>query len=93
MEDVKKFKNFTEQLNEGKFEDVKQVGNGIKYKNEIFPGINVPKKNSVNEKYKWRVLAREGDKVKVINFCKVGKDKKPVNKLSKKYWESQSTWQ
>jgi hypothetical protein len=76
-----------ESLTEGKVEDVQHIGNGLKYRNESFPGFNHPKKSD-SGKYKFRVLARAGDKVKIINFGKVGEDKKQLSKLSKKYWES-----
>jgi hypothetical protein len=78
-----------EELLEGKIEDVEHIGHGVKYKNEIFPGLNLPKRQE-HKKYKFRVLAREGDKVKTINFGRVDTDKKQLSKLSKKYWEA--TW-
>lgn len=77
------------ELLEGKVGDVQHIGNALKYRNETFPGWNHPKRND-NGKYKFRVLAREGEKVKVINFGKVGEDRKQLSKLSKKYWEA--TW-
>lgn len=79
-----------EELLEGKVSDVETVGNNLKYRNEHFPGWNQPKRYEGKKKYKFRVLAREGEKVKIINFGKLGDDKKQLSKLSKKYWEA--TW-
>ena len=40
----------------------------IKYRDEIFPGYNKPKAAPKGSKHKKRVLAKKGDKVKVVNF-------------------------
>jgi hypothetical protein len=40
----------------------------IKYRDEIFPGFNKPKKYSGKGKFKKRVLAKEGDEIKVLNY-------------------------
>lgn len=77
-------------ITEGKVQDVEPIGNQLKYRNEHFPGWNHPKRYEGKKNYKFRVLAREGDRVKIINFGKVGEDKKQLSKLSKKYWEA--TW-
>lgn len=41
---------------------------GIKYRGETFPGYNKPKQAPAGSKHKKRVLAKKGDKVKVVNF-------------------------
>lgn len=41
---------------------------GIKYRDESFPGYNKPKAAPKGSKHKKRVLAKKGDKVKVVNF-------------------------
>lgn len=41
---------------------------GIQYRGERFPGFNKPKKAPAGSKAKMRVLAKKGDKVKVVNF-------------------------
>ena len=41
---------------------------GIKYRGETFPGYNKPKAAPKGSKHKKRVLAKKGDKVKVVNF-------------------------
>lgn len=41
---------------------------GIKYRGETFPGYNKPKTAPAGSKHKKRVLAKKGDKVKVVNF-------------------------
>tara|TARA_B100000214_G_scaffold305314_1_gene236224 strand:- start:558 stop:2135 length:1578 start_codon:yes stop_codon:yes gene_type:complete len=41
---------------------------GIKYRGETFPGYNKPKTAPSGSKHKKRVLAKKGDKVKVVNF-------------------------
>jgi hypothetical protein len=79
-------------LTEGESVDVERLAHGLKYRNETFPGFNHPKKYEGKGKHKYRVLAREGDKVKVINFGKSGEEKKSITKLNKKYWENQTTW-
>jgi hypothetical protein len=89
-ETIEEYKNIVGDLNEGKVEDAEYVGNEIKYRNEYFSGFNIPKKYKGKSKYKFRVLAREGDKVKVINFGKYDEGKKQLSKLSKKYWDA--TW-
>lgn len=43
-------------------------GGGLLYRGERFPGYNKPKKAPSDSKAKMRVLAKKGDKVKVINF-------------------------
>ena len=40
----------------------------IKYRDETFPGYNKPKAAPKGSKHKKRVLAKKGDKVKVVNF-------------------------
>jgi len=40
----------------------------IKYRDEIFPGFNKPKRYRGPKKFKFRVLAKDGDKIKIINF-------------------------
>ena len=75
-------------LFEGKIEDVEHLGHGLKYRNEIFPGFNSPKKYEGKGKHKYRVLAKEGEKVKVIKFGKKSESSKEnITKLTKKYWE------
>lgn len=88
-ETVEEYKSYVlPKLFEGKVEDVEHTGHGIKYRNELFPGMNQPKKYEGKGKHKYRVLAREGDRVKVVNFGKRYDSKKEsITKLSKKYWE------
>ena len=75
-------------LLEGKISDVEHLGHGLKYRNENFPGFNTPKKYEGKGKHKYRVLAKEGEKVKVINFGKKDESgKEAITKLTKKYWE------
>lgn len=60
---------YGESLFEGKTSDVKRIpGGGIEYRGEKFPGFNKPKRSGSGEQSKFRVLAKEGDKIKVINF-------------------------
>jgi len=40
----------------------------IIYRNEKFKGYNIPKKFTKHKIYKYRVLAKENDKIKLINF-------------------------
>ena len=89
-ETVEEYREITggDKLLEGKSSDIENVGHGIKYRNEVFPGVNQPKRYDGKGKHKWRVLAREGDKVKVINFGKKLDVKESFTKLSKKYWEN-----
>ena len=47
-------------------EDVEHLGHGLRFRNENFPGYNQPKKYEGKGKHRYRVLAKEGDKVKVI---------------------------
>lgn len=41
---------------------------GIMYRGEKFPGFNKPMQAPAGSKAKMRVLAKKGDKVKVVNF-------------------------
>lgn len=41
---------------------------GIEYRGERFPGFNKPKQAPAGSKAKMRVLAKKGEKVKVVNF-------------------------
>lgn len=40
----------------------------VEYRGETFPGYNKPKKYSGSGRFKKRVLAKKGGKVKIINF-------------------------
>ena len=40
----------------------------IKYRDEIFPGFNKPQRYRGPKKFKFRVLAKDKDVIKVINF-------------------------
>lgn len=70
--------NFNDFLNESIFNDetifesidqvTKNNDGTITYRGEEFPGFNKPKKYSGKGKYKKRVLAKEGDKIKIINY-------------------------
>jgi hypothetical protein len=55
-------------LNEKLNNMVKRVKNGIIYRGETFPGFNKPKKYTGKGKFKKRVLAKDGDKIKVLNY-------------------------
>lgn len=85
LENLKMYDDF---VNEGKLSDVENFGNYISYKKETFPGLNIPKRYLGKGKYKYRVLARNADKVKPINFGDKTAKVKPVSVLSKKYWEA-----
>jgi hypothetical protein len=43
-------------------------GGRVKYRGEIFPGLNKPKRAPSGSKHKGRVLAHKKGKVKVVNF-------------------------
>ena len=85
MDNLLDFNSFS--INEGKLKDVQNFGNYILYHKETFPGTNLPKRMP-RGKYKYRVLAREGDKVKPINFGDRTVKEKPKSRLNKKYWDS-----
>lgn len=40
----------------------------IKYRGELFAGYNKPKRYRGPKKYKFRVLAKDGDKIRIVNF-------------------------
>jgi len=81
MKHVKSFDNFNNEwiieeseteiitlsLNES-IDQVKKVEDGIIYRGEKFPGYNKPKKYKGKGKFKKRVLAKEGDKIKILNY-------------------------
>jgi hypothetical protein len=60
----------------------------VKYKNELFPNLNIPKRYLGKGKYKFRVLAKEGNRVKPINFGDRTKKAALVSKLKKEYWDN-----
>jgi len=50
-------------------EGVERLPSGaIRYRGEVFPGFNKPKAAPKGSKHKKRVLAKKGDKVKIVNF-------------------------
>lgn len=96
-ENTKHLKEFDDfDINEAKrnmrksnLEDVETApGYGIKYHNEIFPGVNIPKRYVGKGKFKYRVLAKEGNRVKPINFGDKTKKSERHSMLSKKYWDA-----
>jgi hypothetical protein len=72
--------------------DVESIPGGIKYHNEIFPGLNIPKRYVGKGEYRWRVLAAEGGKVKPVNFGDKKETIVPISRLKKKYWENIPTY-
>lgn len=76
-------------LNEGKVKNVQIFPNMVRYNNEDWANFNYPKRYVGKKNFKWRVLARVGDEVKPINFGNKNATKaKPMNRLSKTFWES-----
>ena len=58
-----------EVLKTAEIKGVERLPSGsIKYRGEVFPGYNKPKNAPKGSKHKKRVLAKKGDKVKVVNF-------------------------
>lgn len=50
-------------------DQVEKLSDGkIKYRGEIFDGFNKPKQYRGKGKFKKRVLAKEGDKIKIVNY-------------------------
>jgi hypothetical protein len=101
MSEILKFDDFSinEELKfppkrkKSNLNQIEYVNGGVKYKNEMFPGLNIPKRYVGKGKHKYRVLAREGDRVKPINFGDKLKKGEPIpSKLTKKYWESIPGW-
>lgn len=86
-DDINDVEQDSVMTNEGKLSDAEHFGNYIKYHNEIFPGFNIPKRYMGKGKYTHRVLAREGDKVKPINFGNLKSKPKPLNRLDKRFWD------
>ena len=58
---------------------------GLKYRGETFPGYNKPKTAPAGSKHKKRVLAKKGDKVKVVNFGARGYKHNYSKKAKKSY--------
>ena len=83
---IKSFEEFN-SLNEGKVSDVKSEKGELVYRGEKFASFNSPKRYVGKKKFKYRVLAKEGEKVKPINFGSNQEDKNNYNKLDKKYWD------
>ena len=93
MENILNFDDFSlnekkRNLKKSNLSELEYVVGGVKYKNELFPGVNVPKHYQGKGKYKYRVLAKEGERVKPISFGDRSKKSMYVSKLSKKYWDS-----
>lgn len=96
--EIMDFENFA--LNEAKrnmkksnLSELEYVAGGVKYKNEMFPGVNSPKQYVGKGKYKYRVLAKEGMRVKTINFGDKNKSVERISRLKKKYWDMLPNWQ
>ncbi len=88
MDNILKYDDFV-HLNEGKVANVGVFPTFLRYNGEDWAGYNFPKRYvGKNNKFKYRVLAREGDTVKPINFGNTKIPVKPVNRLSKKYWDA-----
>tara|TARA_R100000773_G_scaffold44469_1_gene45736 strand:+ start:951 stop:1313 length:363 start_codon:yes stop_codon:yes gene_type:complete len=51
-----------------KASEIKRVKNGVIYRGERFPGINKPKRAPKGSKKKYRVLARQGKKYRIVSF-------------------------
>ena len=51
---------------------LKRTSSGVVYRGERFPGVNKPKRAPASSKKKMRVLAKEGDKIKLIRFGQQG---------------------
>lgn len=60
------------EIFEAKASKAKRTKDGVEYNGEKFPGFNKPKsyKKGVHGKgeYKKRVLAKEGDEIKIVNY-------------------------
>lgn len=57
-----------EVLSEGEIKGIERTKNGIIYRGEKFPGYNKPKNYNGKGDFKKRVLAKEGDKIRIINY-------------------------
>jgi hypothetical protein len=75
----------------------------ITYRGEKFSGYNKPKRTPDHKTKSHAVLAKEGDKVKLVRFGQQGvkgagknptsaKEGKPTSKLSAKYWSHKVKW-
>lgn len=60
--------NNAEIISEAKASDIERKDGKLIYRGETFPGFNKPKQYKGKGKFKKRVLAKEGDQVKVINY-------------------------
>ena len=72
MKKILSFDKFLNNITESMNYDKK--GDKIIYRGEEFPGFNKPKKYTGNGKYKFRVLAKDGDEIKIVNFGHVDYD-------------------
>jgi hypothetical protein len=48
--------------------DAKRVSGGVEYRGKKYPGFNKPMQYRGSGNYKQTVLAKKGDKIKVVNF-------------------------
>jgi hypothetical protein len=74
MKHIKLFEEFNndndnDDLNEKNKSDYK-----IEYRGEFFPGYNKPKRAPAGDKHKYRVLAKDGDKIAIVSFGARGYD-------------------
>lgn len=57
------------------FQGVERTESGkIKYRGELFPGFNKPKRAPKGDKHKYRVLAKDGNKIGIVSFGARGYD-------------------
>ena len=59
---------YEEEVSESSGAKLEYVKDGVMYRGEKFPGVNKPKRYTGKGKFKKRVLARDGDEVKVLNY-------------------------
>jgi len=67
------FEIATSILNEKKQYERTSSGK-IKYRDELFDGFNKPKRAPKGDKHKYRVLAKDGDKIGIVSFGARGYD-------------------
>lgn len=71
---VEHIMDLTENINES-IKGVERTESGkIKYRGELFPGFNKPKRAPKGDKHKYRVLAKDGNKIGIVSFGARGYD-------------------
>lgn len=68
MKYIKLFEEFNNENDSDDLNEKNKSSYKIEYRGEFFPGYNKPKRAPKGDKHKYRVLAKDGDKIAIVSF-------------------------